>query len=231
MEKQYFQGKIGIHCHNDTGCAVAATIAAVRAGACHVQGAYTGVGERCGNTNLAAAIANLQLKFGYVCVPEDCISRMTGTARYDIGGCQMYAVCRIRCHMSEKARLRTKADARRRGEERTPPRSSTSIRRIWSATGGRFFLSEGVRALGDDEQNRRSSFQDSAQTIGRNWKSWLTSSRSLSTRAISLKRQPQVLKWWCSRSWDVLSRSLRAGTVPDYWRTGQRQTGIWLQRW
>ena len=76
-----FPGMIGIHCHNDTGCAVANTIAAVRAGACHVQGAYTGLGERCGNTNLSTVIADLQLKLGYDCVPEDCISRMTGTAR------------------------------------------------------------------------------------------------------------------------------------------------------
>lgn len=76
-----FPGMIGIHCHNDTGCAVANTIAAVRAGARHVQGAYTGLGERCGNTNLSTVIADLQLKLGYDCVPEDCIPRMTGAAR------------------------------------------------------------------------------------------------------------------------------------------------------
>ncbi|MGI5966871.1 MULTISPECIES: citramalate synthase [Anaerotruncus] len=81
MEKR-FPGKIGIHCHNDTGCAVAATIAAVKAGADHVQGTYIGIGERCGNANLAAAIANLQLKLGYLCIPPDRVSRLTKTARY-----------------------------------------------------------------------------------------------------------------------------------------------------
>lgn len=76
-----FPGKIGIHCHDDTGCAVADTLAAVKAGADHVQGTYIGFGERCGNTNLSTVIADLQLKLGFQCVPADCIARMTGAAR------------------------------------------------------------------------------------------------------------------------------------------------------
>lgn len=64
-----FPGKIGIHCHDDTGCAVADTLAAVKAGADHVQGTYIGFGERCGNTNLSTVIADLQLKLGFQCVP------------------------------------------------------------------------------------------------------------------------------------------------------------------
>ena len=46
---------VGIHCHNDTGCAVANSIAAVKAGALQIQGTMTGIGERCGNTNLSTA--------------------------------------------------------------------------------------------------------------------------------------------------------------------------------
>lgn len=55
---------IGIHCHNDTGVAVANTLNAVRAGACHIQGTFTGFGERCGNANLSAIIPDLILKCG-----------------------------------------------------------------------------------------------------------------------------------------------------------------------
>ncbi len=55
---------IGIHCHNDMGLAVADTLSAVAAGAVLVQGTLNGIGERCGNTNLATVIANLQLKLG-----------------------------------------------------------------------------------------------------------------------------------------------------------------------
>ncbi len=56
--------RVGIHCHNDTGCAVANSMAAVDAGARHVQGTVNGYGERTGNANLVTVVANLQLKRG-----------------------------------------------------------------------------------------------------------------------------------------------------------------------
>jgi 2-isopropylmalate synthase len=71
--------KIGIHCQNDCGCADANVYAAVRAGATHIQGTFTGIGERCGNTNLSAVIAALSIKKGYECVPD--LTKLTGTAR------------------------------------------------------------------------------------------------------------------------------------------------------
>ncbi|HBL83646.1 MAG: citramalate synthase [Clostridiales bacterium GWF2_38_85] len=58
---------IGIHCHNDTGCAVANSMLAVRSGATHVQGTFIGIGERCGNTDLSIIIPNLKLKSKYEC--------------------------------------------------------------------------------------------------------------------------------------------------------------------
>ena len=54
--------RIGIHCHNDTGCAIANSLAAVAAGASHVQGTLNGYGERTGNADLISIIANLELK-------------------------------------------------------------------------------------------------------------------------------------------------------------------------
>jgi 2-isopropylmalate synthase len=60
--KQSTGGRVGIHCHNDTGCAVANTLAAVDAGATHVQGTLNGYGERTGNADLVAVVANLELK-------------------------------------------------------------------------------------------------------------------------------------------------------------------------
>lgn len=68
---------VGIHCHDDTGCAVANSVAAVRAGARHVQGTLNGLGERTGNTNLTTVIPNLQLKLGYRCLPEGRMERLT----------------------------------------------------------------------------------------------------------------------------------------------------------
>ena len=54
--------RVGIHCHNDTGCAVANTLSAVSAGATHVQGTVNGYGERTGNADLVSVVANLELK-------------------------------------------------------------------------------------------------------------------------------------------------------------------------
>ena len=73
---------IGIHCHDDTGCAVANSMAAVEAGAGHVQGTLNGLGERTGNTNLTTVIPNLQLKLGYTCLPAGRIERLTAVSHH-----------------------------------------------------------------------------------------------------------------------------------------------------
>ena len=71
---------LGIHCHDDTGCAVANSMAAVRAGVRHVQGTLNGLGERTGNTNLTTVIPNLQLKMGYACLPDGHLNRLTAVS-------------------------------------------------------------------------------------------------------------------------------------------------------
>jgi 2-isopropylmalate synthase len=73
---------IGIHCHDDTGCAVANSMAAVLAGARHVQGTLNGLGERTGNCNLTTVIPNLQLKLGMSCLPEGHLERLTSVSNH-----------------------------------------------------------------------------------------------------------------------------------------------------
>lgn len=73
---------VGIHAHNDCELGVANTLAAVQAGARHVQGTFNGLGERCGNANLCSVIPNLQLKMQYRCVSDDQLAGLTKTARY-----------------------------------------------------------------------------------------------------------------------------------------------------
>lgn len=80
---------VAIHCHNDTGCAVANSIAAVKAGALQVQGTVTGIGERCGNTNLSTVIADLQVKMGIPCVPAESETKLTQLARFVAEVCNM----------------------------------------------------------------------------------------------------------------------------------------------
>jgi 2-isopropylmalate synthase len=73
---------LGIHCHDDTGCAVANSMAAVLAGVRHVQGTLNGLGERTGNTNLTTVIPNLQLKMGFQCLPEGHLDRLTAVSNH-----------------------------------------------------------------------------------------------------------------------------------------------------
>ncbi|MEY3340727.1 MAG: putative 2-isopropylmalate synthase [Actinomycetota bacterium] len=73
---------IGIHCHDDTGCAVANSVAAVMSGARHVQGTLNGLGERTGNTNLTTVIPNLQLKMGFDCLPSGRLERLTAVSNH-----------------------------------------------------------------------------------------------------------------------------------------------------
>jgi 2-isopropylmalate synthase len=73
---------LGIHCHDDSGCAVANTLTAVEAGATQVQGTVNGIGERTGNANLITIIADLQLKMGASLLPPERLARLTETAHF-----------------------------------------------------------------------------------------------------------------------------------------------------
>ena len=72
---------VGIHAHNDLGLGVANSLAAVEAGALHVQGTLLGIGERTGNANLSAVIANLELKMNRRALPPDSLPRLTRCAK------------------------------------------------------------------------------------------------------------------------------------------------------
>jgi 2-isopropylmalate synthase len=77
---------LGIHAHNDTEQAVANSLAAVEAGARHIQGTLNGIGERCGNANLVSLIGTLALKPAFrerfeIGVTPERLSRLTHVAR------------------------------------------------------------------------------------------------------------------------------------------------------
>src|ERR1019366_7853138 len=71
---------IGGHAHYDSGCAVANSLAALRACAGHVQGTLNGYGERCGNANLCSIVPNLELKMGRPCLREGALATLTHVA-------------------------------------------------------------------------------------------------------------------------------------------------------
>jgi 2-isopropylmalate synthase len=74
--------QLGIHTHDDSGCAVANTLTAVEAGATQVQGTINGIGERTGNANLVTIIADLQLKMGCEVLAPERLARLTETAHF-----------------------------------------------------------------------------------------------------------------------------------------------------
>ena len=73
---------LGIHCHNDSGLAVANSLAAVEAGVDMVQGTINGYGERCGNADLIPIIANLKLKMGIDCIDKDKLKELTHVSHF-----------------------------------------------------------------------------------------------------------------------------------------------------
>ena len=80
---RYFGGvPIGSHTPNDSGCAVANSIAAVVGGVTQVQGTVNGYGERTGNANLMTVIPDLTLKMGVKTLPEGNIGRLTAVSRH-----------------------------------------------------------------------------------------------------------------------------------------------------
>lgn len=76
------QYPIGIHCHNDSECAVANSVIAVELGAVQVQGTINGFGERCGNANLCSVIPNLQIKLGLRCLSDEQLKKLRDVSRF-----------------------------------------------------------------------------------------------------------------------------------------------------
>jgi 2-isopropylmalate synthase len=73
---------LGVHVHNDTGCAEANSILAAEEGAAQIQGTVNGIGERCGNANLITIVAALQLKRGMALIRDDQLARLADLSMF-----------------------------------------------------------------------------------------------------------------------------------------------------
>ncbi len=87
--QQFSSVRIGIHAHNDCDCATANSLAAVRAGACHIQGTLNGLGERCGNTNLFIVMPNLAYKMNKKVLNPKGLKMLTETSRF------LWEICNV----------------------------------------------------------------------------------------------------------------------------------------
>ncbi len=149
-----FDCQTGVHFHNDSGCAVANSIAAVRAGATHVQGCVNGYGERTGNADLSAAIPNLALKLDVRTIPPERLERLTAVSHHIAelvnvapNPQQPYVGSAAFAH---KAGLHTSAIARRRDAyEHVPPDAvGNGTRFVVSELSGRSTLAFKAEELG-----------------------------------------------------------------------------------
>jgi len=80
--KPHLSVRLGIHCHDDGGLAVANTLTAVQHGCCHAQGTINGIGERCGNVDLTTVAANLALKMNRSVLQPGSLRKLTEISRY-----------------------------------------------------------------------------------------------------------------------------------------------------
>ncbi len=80
--KLYNAIPLGVHVHNDSGCAAANTLMAVEHGCAHIQGTMNGYGERCGNVDLCTVIPGLELKMRKKALPAGNLKRLTEVSRY-----------------------------------------------------------------------------------------------------------------------------------------------------
>ena len=146
--------EIGGHFHNDSGCAVANSLAAVRQGATQLQGCVNGYGERAGNADLSAAIANLSLKMGVETIPPERLERLTPVAHHiaeivnlTLDPQRPYVGSAVFAH---KAGLHTSAIARRSDayEHVSPDSVGNGTRVVVSELAGRSTLQMKAAELG-----------------------------------------------------------------------------------
>ncbi len=155
----------GIHCHNDSGCAVANALAAVRAGITQVQGTCNGIGERVGNTDLLTVIADLELKMGLEAVGGHKLSELTEVSHFvaEVTGIALsphhpYSGASAFAH---KGGLHASAIARfpQAYEHAEPQRVGNTARMVVSELAGKASLLQKASSLGLDLEAARVDIQ------------------------------------------------------------------------
>jgi 2-isopropylmalate synthase len=167
-----FETQVGVHFHNDGGCAVANSLAGVAAGATHVQGCVNGYGERAGNADLSAAIPDLSLKLKVSTIPTERLELLTPVSHHIAevvnlapNPQQPYVGSSVFAH---KAGLHTSAIARRSDayEHVRPELVGNGARFVVSEMAGRSTLAMKATELGLDlDSEAMASVLDSLKTL------------------------------------------------------------------
>jgi 2-isopropylmalate synthase len=167
-----FETQVGVHFHNDSGCAVANSLAGVSVGATHVQGCVNGYGERAGNADLAAVVPDLSLKLRVATIPAERLPLLTPVAHHiselvNIAPDpqQPFVGASVFAH---KAGLHTSAIARRSDayEHISPDLVGNGTRFVVSEMAGRSTLAMKAAELGLElDSDAMTSVLDSLKTL------------------------------------------------------------------
>ncbi|TNM68448.1 citramalate synthase [Streptomyces sp. NP160] len=195
--------RVGMHAHNDSGCAVANSLAAVRAGATHVQGCVNGYGERTGNADLVVVVADLVLKLGQQVVPAECLREATRIthAVAEITNVAMYA---------RSPYVGASAFAHKAGLHASAIRVDPDLYQHTDPTA----VGNDMRMLVSDMAGR-ASIELKGRELGHD----LAGDQDVLSRAVARVKELELAGWTfeaADASFDLLLREVRDGARPAY---------------
>ena len=212
--------RLGAHTHNDSGCAVANAIAAVRAGISHVQGCVNGYGERTGNADLITLLADLQLKMGMDLVPAETLADATRISHaigeivnMPVGPRAPYAGASAFAHKAglHASAIRVDPDL----YQHTDPRAvGNDMRMIISDMAGRASIELKGRELGFDLAGEPEMLSRLAQTVKqREAVGYSFEAADASFELLVLGELGRVPSYSVVESWRATSQLSRDGTL------------------
>ena len=212
--------RLGVHTHNDSGCAVANAVTAVRAGVSHVQGCVNGYGERTGNADLITILADLQLKMGMELVPAETLAETTRIA-HAIGEIVNMPVTPRAPYVGDSAfahKAGLHASAIRVDPDlyqHTDPRLlGNDMRMIISDMAGRASMELKGRELGFDLTGEKNLLARLAATVKqREADGYSYEAADASFELLLLDEMGRVPRYFEVESWRSTSQQLRDGTL------------------
>ncbi|MGY5764849.1 citramalate synthase [Brachybacterium sp. DNPG3] len=212
--------RLGVHAHNDSGCAVANSLTAVRAGITHVQGCVNGYGERTGNADLLTILADLQLKTGLELVPEETLADMTRIAHaigeivnMPVGARAPYVGQSAFAHKAglHASAIRVDPDLY---QQIDPRLVGNDMRMIISDMAGRASIELKGRELGFDLAGQQNLLTRLAATVkAREAKGYSYEAADASFELLLLDEMERAPRYFEVESWRAISHQLRDGSL------------------
>ena len=214
------RSRLGAHTHNDSGCAVANALTAVRAGITHVQGCVNGYGERTGNADLLTMLADLQLKMGLDLVPEHTLEEATRIAHaigeivnMPVSPRAPYVGASAFAHKAglHASAIRVDPDLY---QHMDPRAIGNDMRMIISDMAGRASIELKGRELGFDLTGEQNVLSRLANTVKqREAEGYSYEAADASFELLLLDEIGRVPRYYEVESWRATSQQLRDGTL------------------